>query len=194
MSMLPWARTRDADPTKHPSAPAQSHQSGGHGPGQDGGHGGHIAAAEGTIDPVCGMQVDPHETTYRHAHQGRTYYFCSAGCQAKFAAEPAKYLGSETGKSAPAPVPEGTIYTCPMHPEIRQPGPGNCPICGMALEPVLASAGTGPNPELVDMTRRFLIGLGLSVPGVALQNARPLSHLPLRRGRTRANWFTTLDP
>src|SRR5215204_3865950 len=88
-------------------------------------------AEHAAVDPVCGMTVDPHTTPHRHTFQGHTYYFCAAGCRSKFAADPAKYLGD----AAPAePMPEGTIYTCPMHPEIRQVGPGSCPICGMALE------------------------------------------------------------
>src|SRR5262245_41787561 len=107
------------------------------------------AAEHKAIDPVCGMSVDPHNAKHRHTHKGRTYYFCSAGCRTKFENDPEKYL---TGKSAAAPVPDGTIYTCPMHPEIRQIGPGSCPICGMALEPEIATAETGPNPELADMT------------------------------------------
>jgi P-type Cu+ transporter len=123
-------------------------------------------AADGAIDPVCGMSVDPHTTPHRHQYRGRAYYFCSAGCRTKFAAAPDKYLAGE--KPAAAPVPEGAIYTCPMHPEVRQAGPGSCPICGMALEPEIASADAGPNPELTDMTRRFWIGLALSVPVVAL--------------------------
>ncbi len=123
-------------------------------------------AADGVIDPVCGMSVDPHTTPHIHKHYGQTYYFCSAGCRTKFAAAPDKYLAGK--KPAAAPAPEGTIYTCPMHPEIRQAGPGACPICGMALEPEIASADTGPNPELADMTRRFWIGLALSLPIVVL--------------------------
>jgi Cu+-exporting ATPase len=123
--------------------------------------------AGSAIDPVCGMSVDPHTTPHRHTHQGQPYYFCSAGCRTKFAADPARYL-SPTASSAP-PVPAGTIYTCPMHPEIRQVGPGACPICGMALEPELVSAESGPSPELVDMTRRFWAGLVLSLPVVALE-------------------------
>src|SRR5687768_6999966 len=84
-------------------------------------HGGHMPRAtssEGVRDPVCGMVVDPHHAEHRHEHKGRTYYFCSTGCRAKFAAEPEKYLNKS--EVTPAPVPEGTIYTCPMHPEIRQ--------------------------------------------------------------------------
>jgi Cu+-exporting ATPase len=118
-------------------------------------------------DPVCGMMVDPHAAKHRAEHQGHTYYFCSARCREKFVAAPAQYL-DKVEKPA-APVPAGTIYTCPMHPEIRQVGPGSCPICGMALEPEIASADSGPNPELIDMTRRFWIGLVLTLPVVVLE-------------------------
>ena len=124
------------------------------------------------IDPVCGMRVDPHKTQHRAAHQGRTHYFCSAGCQAKFTASPDNYLVPKADQKAPASVPPGTIYTCPMHPQIRQAGPGNCPICGMALEPELATADTGPNPELIDMTRRFWVGLVLALPVVCTRDGR----------------------
>ena len=82
-------------------------------------------------DPVCGMRVDPHTARHRVNHQGRPYYFCSAGCQAKFEADPDQYLAR--GATRPDLAPDGAIYTCPMHPEIRQAGPGSCPICGMAL-------------------------------------------------------------
>jgi Cu+-exporting ATPase len=119
------------------------------------------------LDPVCGMTVDPKTTPHRHVHRGTTYYFCSAGCRTKFAADPKKYLDPQA-RAAAEPLPEGTIFTCPMHPEIRQIGPGSCPICGMALEPEIA-AEAGPNPELVDMTRRFWIGLALTAPVVALE-------------------------
>src|SRR5262245_66687413 len=104
----------------------------------------HAAPIDGVVDPVCGMTVDPHTTPHRHTHQGHTYYFCSAGCRTKFIADPQKYLGPA---KAAEPVPEGTIYTCPMHPQIRQVGPGSCPICGMALEPELVSAESGPRSE-----------------------------------------------
>ncbi len=112
-------------------------------------------------DPVCGMMVDPHTAKHRHEHRGHTYYFCSPRCREKFIADPEKYLAGEAPKDD---VPAGTIYTCPMHPEIRQVGPGACPICGMALEPELVSADSGPNPELIDMTRRFWIGVALTIP------------------------------
>jgi Cu+-exporting ATPase len=111
------------------------------------------------------MTVDPHSAKHRADHGGRTYYFCCAGCRAKFVADPQKYLGGHQ----PELVPEGTVYTCPMHPEIRQIGPGSCPICGMALEPDIAGPETGPNPELVDMTRRFWIGLVLTLPVFILE-------------------------
>ena len=125
----------------------------------------HDAPAGGVLDPVCGMTVDPHTAKHRADHRGHTYYFCSAGCRTKFIADPQKYLGERE----PEPVAEGTIYTCPMHPEIRQVGPGSCPICGMALEPEIAAPDTGPNPELVDMTRRFWIGLVLTLPVFTLE-------------------------
>jgi Cu+-exporting ATPase len=117
-------------------------------------------------DPVCGMDVDPHTATLKAEHNGITYYFCAPGCRTKFIANPEQYLGDK----APAePVPEGTEYTCPMHPEIVQVGPGSCPICGMALEPMLVSLDDGPNHELIDMTRRFWIGLALTAPVFALE-------------------------
>jgi Cu+-exporting ATPase len=119
------------------------------------------------LDPVCGMTVDPHTAKHRHAHKGHPYYFCSAGCRTKFAADPAKYLDKD--QHTAETVPEGTIYTCPMHPEIRQVGPGSCPICGMALEPELVTADSGPNPELADMSRRFWIGLLLTLPVFGLE-------------------------
>ena len=119
------------------------------------------------IDPVCGMKVDPAQTPHRHTHQDHTYSFCSASCRSKFIADPAKYL-KEPG-AVPAPAPEGAIYTCPMHPQIRQIGPGSCPICGMALEPVNVGEETGPSAELIDMTRRFWIGAVLAVPTVILE-------------------------
>jgi len=126
----------------------------------------HDAPAEaGVIDPVCGMTVDPHTAKHRTDYRGHTYYFCNPGCRTKFIADPQRYLGARE----PEPVVEGAIYTCPMHPQIRQVGPGACPICGMALEPEIATAEAGPNPELADMTRRFWIGLVLALPVMALE-------------------------
>jgi Cu+-exporting ATPase len=146
------------------------------------------AAANAThpaVDPVCGMKVDPHTAKHRATHAGRPYYFCSAGCREKFVADPMRYLAKHA--TAPAPVPEDAIYTCPMHPQIRQLGPGSCPICGMALEPVLATAETPSNPELSDMTRRFWVGLALTLPVLVLemgQHAFGLDLLPMQT----SNW------
>lgn len=100
-------------------------------------------------------------------HEGQTYYFCNPKCLQKFTADPVRYLKPEEARPA-APVAPGAIFTCPMHPEIRQVGPGSCPICGMALEPAEISLDDGPNEELVDMTRRLWIGGALAVPLVAL--------------------------
>ncbi|MEX0852523.1 MAG: heavy metal translocating P-type ATPase [Bauldia sp.] len=144
------------------------------------------AAAHLVKDPVCGMSVDPHTAKHRTEYRGRTYYFCSARCRERFEAEPDKYVTPETTKAEA--VPEGTIYTCPMHPEIRQVGPGSCPICGMALEPAMATAEAGPNPELVDMTRRFWIGLVLTLPIVALETAAHVFNLHLVDPRL-ATWI-----
>ncbi|MER8428793.1 heavy metal translocating P-type ATPase [Mesorhizobium caraganae] len=114
------------------------------------------------IDPVCGMSVDRATAKHFLRHEGQGFYFCSAGCQAKFEAEPQKYLGD---RPALLPMPKGTQYTCPMHPEIIRDKPGSCPICGMALEPMGVPTGDeGPNPELVDFTRRFWVSTVLSVP------------------------------
>lgn len=134
------------------------------------------ASSRGTaIDPICGMTVDIATAKYKHSFGGSTWYFCSKHCLDKFAAEPERYAKAKS-EPAPAPsAPPGAIYTCPMHPEIRQPGPGSCPKCGMALEPVVASAEDQPNPELVDMTHRFWIGLALTLPVLALAMAE---HLP----------------
>ena len=142
---------------------------------------------EGVRDPVCGMIVDPHTAKHRHQYLGRAYYFCSSDCLEKFKADPARYLG-DAPNSAPS-VPEGTLYTCPMHPQIRQAGPGSCPICGMALEPVVATAEATPNAELVDMTRRFWIGLVLSLPVVALEMGGHLTGLNHYLGQTTSNWL-----
>ena len=131
------------------------------------------------------MSVDPHTAKHRADYRGHTYYFCSAGCRAKFVADPQKYLGTRQAET----VPEGTIYTCPMHPQIRQVGPGSCPICGMALEPEIAGTEVGPNPELVDMTRRFWIGLVLSLPVVALEMGGHLTNLHMLLGKSLSNWI-----
>src|SRR5260221_249645 len=106
------------------------------------------------IDPVCGMSVDVATAKHRHSYGGSVWHFCSRHCLDKFGAEPQRYAKVQGTATPRAGAAGGTTYTCPMHPEIRQQGPGNCPKCGMALEPVVASAEYQPNPELVDMTRR----------------------------------------
>jgi Cu+-exporting ATPase len=111
------------------------------------------------------MTVDPHTAKHRADYHGHPYYFCSAGCRTKFVNGPQKYLDARE----PEPVAEDSVYTCPMHPQIRQVGPGSCPICGMALEPELAGSDIGPNPELIDMSRRFWIGIALTVPIFVLE-------------------------
>jgi Cu+-exporting ATPase len=150
-------------------------------------HGDHHSDGKATVrDPVCGMTVDPATSQHRFDYRGETYHFCSAGCRTKFAADPQQYLDKSKPK---ADVPEGAIYTCPMHPQIRQVGPGSCPICGMALEPEVASLDAPPNPELADMTRRFWIGLALSVPPVVLEMG---GHLVGGHGwvdQTLSNWI-----
>jgi P-type Cu+ transporter len=123
------------------------------------------AQAHLATDPVCGMMVDPHGGKPTYDHDGRTYYFCSEGCRTKFAADPDRYL-NKSGE--PEPLPMGTLYTCPMHPQIVQEGPGNCPICGMALEPMGALPEDVDNPELIDFTRRLFVAVPLSLALVAL--------------------------
>jgi Cu+-exporting ATPase len=142
-----------------------------------------------TIDPVCGMTVDPTTATLKAEHAGQTYYFCSAGCRTKFTSSPAKYLDPELISTAADAQPKDAIYTCPMHPEIRQIGPGSCPICGMALEPLVATAESGPNHELIDMTRRFWIGLALTAPVLALEMGGHLTGLHMLLAKQLSNWI-----
>ncbi len=142
-------------------------------------------------DPVCGMSVDPHTAAHRADHDGHPYYFCSAGCRTKFVADPAKYLTPAELQSH-EPVPEGTIYTCPMHPQIRQVGPGACPICGMALEPAVMTADTPPNPELADFTRRFWIGLALTIPVFFLEMGGHLFDIGHLIAPQISNWIQLL--
>ncbi|WP_238858327.1 heavy metal translocating P-type ATPase [Faunimonas pinastri] len=151
-----------------------------------GGHGHDAAVAGGKVkDPVCGMSVDPATAKHSAEHDGATYYFCAAGCRTKFLADPARYLNPQLRAEAPAAA--GAIYTCPMHPEVRQEGPGTCPICGMALEPETFTADAGPNEELIDMRRRFWIALALAIPVMILGMG---SHLGLDRiiPNALSNW------
>ena len=154
------------------------------------------------IDPVCGMKVNPEKPAATGEHEGRIFYFCSKRCHAKFTADPGLFLNKTKTEVQPpqgvpsaaghahdphhdhthhavqateSATPAGTMFTCPMHPEVRQVGAGDCPKCGMALEPETASAESGPNPELIDMTRRFWIGLVLTLPIFILAMAE---HVP----------------
>ncbi|OQM75692.1 heavy metal translocating P-type ATPase [Manganibacter manganicus] len=139
-------------------------------------------------DPVCGMKVDRSTAKHFTRHEGKGYYFCSSGCQDKFEAKPETYLGA---RPAAEPMVVGTQYTCPMHPEIVRDKPGSCPICGMALEPMGVPTGDeGPNPELIDFTRRFWVSVVLSVP-VFILAMGPMVGLPFREwiGERLAVWI-----
>lgn len=139
-------------------------------------------AAAARKDPVCGM-TPKEDTPHRIHHAGEEVLFCSAGCKAKFETDPEQYMhaghascrhgdgahGHKHAGKPPVTAAAGSQWTCPMHPEILRDGPGDCPICGMALEPLTPTLDTGPNTELLDMQRRFLVGLVLSLPLLALE-------------------------
>ncbi|MDB5572788.1 MAG: copper-translocating P-type ATPase [Hyphomicrobiales bacterium] len=148
----------------------------------------HAQEAPGVLatDPVCGMKVDPHATRHRSRYDGRPFYFCSAGCKDKFDEDPGRFVGA---RIEAAPADDQRIYTCPMHPQIRQAGPGSCPICGMALEPEIADAEGGPNPELVDFRRRFWIGTLVALPVVALEMGGHLTGLHAYIAQQTGNWL-----
>jgi len=153
------------------------------------GHGHAHADADGrVIDPVCGMRVDPLKTEHHLDHKGQRYFFCSGSCRTRFEAEPEKFLAPKSSV-AEKKLPEGTIYTCPMHPEIRQVGPGSCPICGMALEPEAVSLDDKPDPELIDMTRRFWIALALTLPVFVIDMAAHVGGIHLLPAQT-SNWVS----
>ncbi len=146
---------------------------------------GHAGAMK---DPVCGMSVDPHTAKHRREHGGRTYYFCSARCAEKFEAEPETYLGPERAQAKPAP--KDAIYTCPMHPDIEQVGPGDCPICGMALEPkTVLLEEEGPSAEYLDMRRRFWVSAALSLPLLIWVMGEHLLGLGHAIPRQMAHWL-----
>ncbi len=152
-------------------------------------HGGHESGNR-VKDPVCGMMVDPAAGKPHMTYKGHEYHFCSDSCQSKFKADPEKYL---TAQSAAAPAIKGAQYTCPMHPEIIRDEPGSCPICGMALEPVMPSLDDGPNPELVDFTRRFWVSAICSVP-LLIITMGPMVGLSVREwiGEQTALWLEFL--
>ncbi|WP_425475548.1 heavy metal translocating P-type ATPase [Mesorhizobium quangtriensis] len=140
------------------------------------------------VDPVCGMTVDRATAAHFARREGEGFYFCSTGCKGKFESEPVRYLGD---RPKPEPMPKGTQYTCPMHPEIVRDKPGSCPKCGMALEPMGVPTGDeGPNPELVDFTRRLWVSGVLSIP-LLLITMGPMLGLPFREwlGERTAIWI-----
>ncbi|MGH8122858.1 MAG: YHS domain-containing protein, partial [Rudaea sp.] len=146
----------------------------------------------GRIDQVCGMTVDPDSSKLRAEHAGHTYFFCSASCRDKFVADPERYLAhgaSNAQHAGAAQAPAGTLYTCPMHPEVQQVGPGSCPKCGMALEPMLPEGGAEDDSELRAMTRRFWILVALTIPVFVLAMGPHLFgwRLPLPWGSV-ADW------
>lgn len=144
-------------------------------------------------DPVCDMTVDPEASKFSLNHDGTTYHFCSEKCHDRFKVEPSKYLGSDDEAEPAPPIKPGTKYTCPMHPEIVQDGPGSCPKCGMALEPMTPSADDEDDGELNDMTRRFFVGAVLTLPVLVLAMG-PLVGLPVSEwiGHTVARWLELL--
>ena len=154
-------------------------------------HHDHESRGENAVkDPVCGMSVDPHTAEHRSKHAGKSWYFCSSRCQSKFEDDPEKYLGEKSAEAET--VAPGTMYTCPMHPEIRQQGPGDCPICGMGLEPEEVSLNDGPSAELTDMTHRFWIGLVLTLPVFLLEMGGHLTGLDHIVSPQISNWIQLL--
>ncbi len=141
-------------------------------------------------DPVCGMTVTIATANHTAVHDGQTYYFCNPKCRTKFLATPATYLAPV--RAAEAPTVPGATYTCPMHPEIRQVGPGSCPICGMALEPEQITSVAPPNAELADMTWRLWIGLALTVPVFLLEMGGHLTGLRHVVAAQTSNWLQFL--
>ena len=166
-----------------------------HGKGAACGHRGHDHHAHGHADvatdehgiivrdPVCGMNVDTRTAAHSLKLGETSYYFCSEGCLKKFRADPGRYL-NPTAQDTPPEVAKGTIWTCPMHPEIRRARPGQCPICGMALEPLEPTLDEGPNPELIDMSRRFWVSTAFTAPLALLVIATELFGLQIMPMRT----------
>lgn len=140
-------------------------------------------------DPVCGMTVDAATSPFRAVHNDHSYFFCNARCREKFIASPDSYLGDPSARREAAPA--GVRHTCPMHPEIVKDGPGDCPICGMALEPLDATPSTGPSAEFLDMRRRFWIGLAFAAPLFFLEMGGHAAGAGLHEFVTRqqVNWL-----
>jgi len=157
--------------------------------GHDYGHHHHHAtptAGHEVTDPVCGMTVDPATTKHHATHNGREHHFCSDRCRTRFVADPEQFLAPRSPASA---ADMHVMHTCPMHPEIHHEGPGSCPICGMALEPETITLDQGPNPELVDMTRRLWIGLALALPVFVLEMGGHMFGLSAMIGAWTSSWI-----
>lgn len=164
-----------------------------------GGHGdharhdhGHHAVPNAAIDPVCGMKVDPATAKHSSWIDGRTSYFCSLSCKSKFDSNPSKYTAPARKDGSTQPAAVHAVYTCPMHPQVRRDGPGSCPICGMALEPLVPDGGAGPSLELKDFTRRFWIGTAMTVPVVLLEAGGHLANLHQTLGQQNGNYLQAL--
>jgi P-type Cu+ transporter len=142
-------------------------------------------------DPVCGMDVDPQTAAARHEHGGTTYYFCNPLCAEKFKSDPARYLNPRSAEPA-SPALASVMHICPMHPEVRQVGPGSCPICGMALEPEDPTQASGPDPETEDMARRFRWSAALTVPLLVLTMGEMITGVELT-GWLPAGWRPRLE-
>ena len=175
-----------------PSSPSPAHRHAHSEPGPKPGHACCAERADGALagkpvarDPVCGMQVDPGATPHHAVHDGTTWHFCSARCRERFVADPGTYIGM---KAAPAPATADAVYTCPMHPEVRQQGPGTCPICGMALEPEMPSLDDGGDPELRDFSRRFFLSLPFTLATFVLAMGAGHAWLPSAAWRSAIEW------
>ena len=152
----------------------------------------HTHSAEGETghtakDPVCGMTVKITPASLHAVHNGKTFYFCGRRCLDRFVANPTNYLKAEDVVPAPQ-VASGTKWTCPMHPEVIKDAPGPCPICGMALEPMTPEAGHSPNPELIDMTRRFWLGVIFALPVAGLEMGGEMLGIRMALGHALSNW------
>ena len=158
----PEPETKASCCSGHAVAAASSHDGHQH----HGHHHGHAAhhdhAAQVAKDPVCGMTVDPSTAKHHAEHGGVTFHFCAQRCKDKFLADPARYLKPDD--APPPPALAGAVYTCPMHPEVQQIGPGHCPKCGMALEPMMPSLDEDDGHELLAMSRRFWSLVALTLP------------------------------
>ncbi len=148
-------------------------------------------AEEEVLDPVCGMMILPGDAAGHFDYNGQTYYFCNESCLEQFKGNPAQFLDTKPAGRAAAPADRDAEYTCPMHPEVRQKGPGACPICGMALEPVAVSLEEQPNEELEDMTRRFRGSVALTLPILAVMVSEVLPARPIQHAVSPAvlNWI-----